>query len=49
MILHTGVDGGMHDVLMSNAFAALAWVLLGVNAVIYYGRLIWRRIKGGKD
>lgn len=45
MMLHTGVDGGMHDVLASNFFAAIAWGCLGVNAAIYYGRMAWRRIR----
>lgn len=48
MILHTGADGGLHDVIATNALAALAWVLLGINAIIYYARLAWRRFKGGK-
>lgn len=48
MILHTGIDGGLHDVIVTNGLAALAWVLLGVNAIVYYARLLLRRIKGGK-
>lgn len=48
MILHTGVDGGLHDLLLSNGLALLAWGCLAVNAAVYYGRIIWRRIRGGK-
>ncbi len=45
MILHTGIDGGLHDVFMGNVLAALAWVLLGINAIVYYTRLILKRIR----
>lgn len=48
MMLHTGIDGGLHDILLTNGLAMLAWGCLVVNAIGYYGRRIWRRLRGGK-
>lgn len=45
MILHTGIDGGLHDLLIGNALAALAWGCLAVNATIYYSRRAIRWLK----
>jgi hypothetical protein len=43
MILHTGIDGGLHDAVATNIWAALAWGSLGLNAIVFYAREAWRR------
>lgn len=46
MILHTGIDGGLHDVLLNNVVATFVWGSLSINAAVYYVRRwwAWRRL-----
>lgn len=48
MILHAGIDGGLHDVVGTSFFATLAYVALSANAIGYYARRWWNGRKGGK-
>lgn len=48
MMLHTGIDGGLHDLLFGNALAVIAWGCLAVNAIVYYARRAWRALRGGR-
>lgn len=41
MILHAGIDGGLHDVLFNNVWMTLTYGALSVNAAVYYVRRWW--------
>lgn len=49
MILHTGIDGGLHDLLLANGLAVLAWGCLAVNATIYYARRAVRALRSVRN
>lgn len=41
MLLHTGIDGGLHDVLFTNVVGMIVWGSLSINAAVYYARRWW--------
>lgn len=45
-ILHTGIDGGLHDVVLTNLLSVFIWGSLSINAAVYYARRwwAWRRL-----